>query len=172
MWDAFFMTEYSMMSVLSLNVSICQRKLWRNLSFSFRSLVLIQYCCLAGKMALTCDEAFPCIYSQHQWHMVKTFPGSTTNSDPLSPGCPCCGPEVLHKKGQILIFFLRRLWIFLSGVSSWSQTHLSLLSVCQKESYFLVSKEDALFLFQSLSLSFPDHMMLEDQLSCLSSHLP
>ncbi len=102
----------------------------------------------------------------------QNFPGSTSNSDPLSPGCPCCGPEVLHKKGQILIFFLRRLWIFLSGVSSWSQTHLSLLSVCQKESYFLVSKEDALFLFQSLSLSFPDHMMLEDQLSCLSSHLP
>ncbi len=102
----------------------------------------------------------------------QNFPGSTSNSDPLSPGCPCCGPEVLHKKGQILIFFLRRLWIFLSGVSSWSQTHLSLLSVSQKESYFLVSKEDALFLFQSLSLSFPDHMMLEDQLSCLSSHLP
>lgn len=159
---------------------VCQRKLWRNWSFSFRSLVLIQYCCLAGKMALTCDEAFPCIYSQHQWHMVKTFPGSTSNSDPLSPCCPCCGPEVLHKKGQIRIFFLRKLWIFLCGVSSWelqSQTHLSLLSVCQKESYFFpvetswCQRKMPSFSF-SLSLSFPDHLMLEDQLSCLSSHLP
>ncbi len=137
---------------------------------------MIQFWYLEGKMALTCHETFPWIHSQHQGHMDKTITGSISNSDPLSPGCPCCGTEVLHKNGQIQVFFLRRLWIFISGMSSWelrSQTHLSLLSVCQKESYFFQFKHlCGLFLFRSLSLSFPDHLMLEDQLSCLSSHLP
>lgn len=85
-----------------------------------------------------------------QWHMTKAFTGTISDFDPLSPRRTYCGSEALHKKGQIRLFFLRRLGIFRSGVSSWklqSQTCLSSLPVCQKESYFSIFKLQPLSLF-------------------------
>lgn len=54
-------------------------------------------------------------------------------------------------------------------------TDTPVITVCvskRKLLFFQFKLLCALFLFQSLSLSFPDYLMLEDQLSCLSSHLP
>lgn len=180
MWDAFSLTEYSLMSVLSLNVSSMSKETLKELKFFFLQVTCFDPFPLPyRKDGTTFDETFPCILTPVTHGQNLLWLG------PFIPRMSMLWTKGLTQKGSDLtILFLRMLWTFLSGVSSWelrSQTHLSLLSVCQKESFFFFSSifkllgvkgRCPLSLSVFLFLSFPDHLMLEDQLSCLSSHLP